>query len=217
MTHQATGHRQLEDEPRLRRGRAPRSTDRRAVEEPAVGTHRDRGRAALRGPAQRRVRSWTPSGSRVAVGAQHVNAHENGAHTGEVSASMLHAPRRHLGPRRTLRATRDVRHGRRGRRARRCAPSCARASRPCSAWARRSRYARTGDQDEWVRASTAQRPRRPGRAIRRAGHGRLRADLGDRDRPHGRRRTGALDDDPRPFGPGDVEAARRPRSSTAAR
>ncbi len=36
----------------------------------------------------------------VAVGAQHVNPHEHGAHTGEVSVAMLAAPGRDLGDRR---------------------------------------------------------------------------------------------------------------------
>ncbi len=59
--------------------------------------HRRRRRAALRGPAHRELGPRRPSASRVALGAQHVNPHENGAHTGEVSVSMLPAPRRRSG------------------------------------------------------------------------------------------------------------------------
>ncbi len=80
---------QLEDEPRLCRRPSPRSTARRAPEESSPVEHVD---AVVAPPfVDLRTVSSILDSERLAValGAQHVNPHENGAHTGEISTSML--------------------------------------------------------------------------------------------------------------------------------
>ena len=142
----------------------------------------------------------------VAVGAQHVNPHDHGAHTGEVSVGMLarlgvtsvivgHSERRALYAMTdevvaaTLRAV------------------VAGGLRPVLCVGEDLVVREEGRHEAHVRAQLHQRPEPARRAPGRVADPRLRARLGDRHRGHGHHRPGALDDvvpasDPGVPGPG---------------
>ena len=160
MATKPARHRQLEDEPRLRRGAPPRPADRCLVEEPTGRSTPTSWSPRLSSTCAAWLRCWTPSASRSSLGAQHVNANDNGAHTGEVSVSML----RRLGvewvivghsERRTLYAMDDevvaatLRRG-----------GARRGSTPCSASARRLEIREAGPARVVRARSTRERPRR---------------------------------------------------------
>ena len=159
MASPAARHRQLEDEPRLRRGRAPRPAARRALEEPPV-EHTDvvvappfvdlrsvafghRGRAPrhrARRPAREPARQRRPTPARSALAMLE--------RLGVAWVIVGHSERR--------RALRDGRRRRRSDAAQRRARGSAT---PCSASARPSTLREAGEHEAFVDAQLRSAPR----------------------------------------------------------